>query len=371
VALTLSLAASGAQAFTVLGVFHLRGPQAPYDAPALQGLKLALQDFNASGGLAGDKASLRLLDPSEPTSTLKTGGSGVSAVLLGPALEVDEVLKVGAATAPGGAPLVLAGQGSVRLTGQLSNRVFLANFGDNVQAGAAAQFALKKNWGSVLILGGGSQVSQDLVRYFRDAFFKSGGRLAVAQRYGGAGGAYEDPESLRILKATLGSVQAIYLAVSSEDAGRIVRNLRLGGVLTPIFGPDRLEFSLPGSLSEAQLGEVYATSHAYFSMGASAPLRAFALRYQVQYAGQLPGSFAAVGFDAGNLLFAAVRSSRSSKAAAVARALASIKNLDGITGNLVFAAASRVPQSGVLVVRVTSAGPVLAAASQLGYVPDP
>lgn len=369
--LSTALLISSAQAFVVLAVFHTSGKAARYDAPALQGLMLAVSDFNASGGLGGDKASLQVLDPGVPASRLSAAGSKASAVVLGPALEVDEVLKVGAATALKGPTLLLADQGSAALTGQFSNRVFLSSFGDNVQGASAAQFAMKRSWSSVLILQGPGQQSADLARYFRDAFFKFGGQLATAQRYSDAERTYRDPEDARRLRATLGSVQAVYLACGSDESSALVKTLRASGVSLPIIGPDRLEFTLPGTLSEAELGEVYATSHVFFSDSVTGPLRTFMNRYEKAYASAPQSSFSAVGFDAGNMLFSAVRRSKSAAAASILEALSLVSSTAGVTGNLVYARSVRTPQAGVLVVRLGSGQHTLAYAGQTGYVPDP
>jgi branched-chain amino acid transport system substrate-binding protein len=361
------LTCSSAGAYTVVAVMH--GAAGEFDLPSLRGMQLAVSEVAArGGGLKGEKLNLQTVSPDGAIPTWE-----VSAYLLGASLTPAEVLKVATATRSSGAALVLAGQGSVGVLPSLGGRGILVGFGDNAQAAASANFALKRGWKSVMVLSQSDHPqSQDLTRYFRDAFRALGGGMLLSQNYDAAGSDLNNPEAARRLRATLKSVDALYLAAGNEDVSDVVRDLRKIGVTLPILGPDRLEFSLPSDLNAAQLGELYATVHTLISKNASGPLGKLMERYSGAYNASLQSSFTVVGYDALQLVADAASKAGSAKANAVLATLNSMGAVQGIAGTRSFQAGSRVFSTDIMVmVRLTNAGQVLASAEPLNYLPKP
>jgi branched-chain amino acid transport system substrate-binding protein len=361
------LTCSSAGAYTVVAVMH--GASGDFDLPNLRGMQLAVSEVAArGGGLKGEKLTLQTVSPDGAIPTWE-----VSAYLLGASLTSAEVLKVATATRSSGAALVLAGQGGAGVLPSLGGRGILVGFGDNAQAAAAAQFALKRGWKSVMVMSQSDHPqSQDLTRYFRDAFHALGGGMLLSQNDDSAGGDLKNPEVARRLRAALKSVDALYLAAGNDDVSDVVRNLRSIGVTLPILGPDRLEFSLPSDLSAAQLGELYATVHTLISKNASGPLGKLMERYSGAYNSPLQSSFTVVGYDALQLVVEAASKAGSAKANAVLAALNSMGAVQGIAGSQSFQAGSRVFSTDIMVmVRLTNAGQVLASAEPLTYLPKP
>lgn len=123
----------------------------------------------------------------------------------------------------------------------------------------------------------------------------------------------------------------IYLPVPGKTAAAYITNLRRGHHDLPVLGSslwttDDLTALLPPA---------YLTNLFYSDQYANDPLytagETFAERYYEKY-GLLPDKYAALGYDAGVLIAAAIKTAGSINSSAVAAALASVRNLPGAAG---------------------------------------
>ena len=97
----------------------------------------------------------------------------------------DSALALGPIFQQAGVPFVTPGATSPKLPDQVGTDMFLACFGDNVQAAAGAEFVANKlNGKNVYLLRDNStEYTTLLAKYFDEAFTKGGGTIIARDDY--------------------------------------------------------------------------------------------------------------------------------------------------------------------------------------------
>lgn len=265
-------------------------------------------------------------------------------------------LAAGREAVRAGKVFVTSGATSPLLPRQLGPRFFLACFGDNVQAAAAAQWlrGAKKINRALVIHNSSQNYTRLLQRYFTDAFEKSGGKVVESMSYRG-----NEPVGL---PRDMASCEAIFLASeSAKEAGRIIAKLRGAGFKGPIVGGDG--YDDPSYWSGEPLAEnVYFTTHAYPAVGAApSELAAFRGSYR-----GTPDAFGGLGFDSLRVLLAA----DPALGVDFARRLQNGAPFAGVTGPISYKHGNRVPMKPVAVISAERPRQIL---TQMvpSYVPAP
>lgn len=245
-------------------------------------------------------------------------------------------LAAGREAVKAGKVFVTSGATSPLLPRQLGPCFFLACFGDNVQAAAAAQWLRgAKNIAKVVVIYNSAQnYTRLLQRYFSDAFEKSGGTVVETMSYRSG-----EPVGL---PRDLGSCQAIYLAAeSAKEAARVIAKMRAAGFKGPVVGGDG--YDDPAFWSGEPLAEnVYFTTHSYPAQGAPpAALSAFRSAYR-----GTPDDFGGLGFDALRVLLAA----NPAEGGDLAKRLQAGAPVAGVTGPISYRRGNRVPSKPVSLV---------------------
>ena len=238
-------------------------------------------------------------------------------------------LVAGREAVKAGKVFVTSGATSPLLPSQLGARFFLACFGDNVQAAAAAQWlrGAKKISKVVVIYNSAQNYTRLLQRYFTAAFEKAGGSVVETMSYRG-----NEPVGL---PRDLGSCQAIYLAAeSAKEAARVIAKMRAAGFKGPIVGGDG--FDDPSFWTGEPLAKnVFFTTHAYPAQGAPASLLS---AFRSSYRGT-PDAFGGLGFDALRVLL----DGNPAQGGDLAKRLQSGAPVPGVTGQIAYKGNSRVP----------------------------
>jgi branched-chain amino acid transport system substrate-binding protein len=330
-------------------VYNLTGAQAVLDGPAAAGSRLAVAEANRGGGVIGRQVELEIADGrSSATGVAEATGRLVAdhpdvAALLGLS-DTDMVLAAAPAAARAGRLFLTAGATSPRLPAQAPGDVFLACFGDNVQAAAAAEWAhggLAAR--TVAILYDASSSYTTLLQgYFATRFEQLGGRVLAVRGYA--------PAEMEAAIDSAPPADVVFFAAMPEQVGPGARRLRAKGFAGPILGGDSYDSDVVWQ-AHPELEGVFFTSHVY--LGDDAPGEAvatFRAAFAAANAGAEPDAFAALGYDAARLLLAAVERADSVEPAAVRDALAEIRSFSGVTGTLSYPEGSRVPVKSVVVV---------------------
>jgi branched-chain amino acid transport system substrate-binding protein len=362
-------------------IYDLSGARAMYDAPSLDGARLAVERINMQGGLMGRRVELLERDgqtlPDGQTSpdgvrraTASLVASGCSAIV--GLSESSQVLAAAPIAARAGVPFITSGATSTRLTREVPRWLFLACFADNAQAAASAQYATDQlGAGTAAILyDRQTEYTRGLARYFERSFRAQGGVVVAMANYKHAGQA-----AARLKEAAAesggGPADVVFVAAEPDEAARLLLRLRAAGYRQPIMGGD--SFAGPASVkaAEASGGKVYFTTHA--GTGASASSRAvrrFDTSYQAAFGRAPVNAFAPLGYDAVTLVAAAIERAESAKPARIREALLKTRRFAGVTGTLSYDGKSRMPRKKVTVVCV-GRRPVVVAEFMPGYVPPP
>jgi branched-chain amino acid transport system substrate-binding protein len=329
-------------------VYNLSGPQAALDGPAARGAQLAVAQANAAGGVLGRTVELALEDGrstrhgvAEAARRLLERHSDVAA-LLGLS-DTDMVLAAAPVAARAGRLFLTSGATSPRLPSQAAGDVFLACFGDNVQAAAAAEWAHGEREArtAAILYDSTSSYTALLQGYFATRFEQLGGRVVAVRGFA--------PDDLDPAIDSVPMADVVFLAAMPEQVGRGAARLRDRGFAGPILGGDSYDADAVWE-EHPELSGVFFTTHGY--LGADNPnprVAAFRAAYAAAYDGAEPDAFAALGHDAVRLLLAALTGAGSDDPQAVTRALAGIERFEGLTGTLAYAEGSRVPAKSVFV----------------------
>jgi branched-chain amino acid transport system substrate-binding protein len=352
-AVILSAVCGTAEEHTIMigAMYNLTGGQHDLDIPSSEGARLAVAEANEAGGLLGRPVQMILVDGRTEPQTIAAeatkllDGKPAPVGLIGFS-DTDMVLAAAPIAARYKRLFLTSGATSPQLPQQVPEYLFLACFGDNVQAAAGADWAygaLKARTVAVLYKEA-SSYAQLLQGYFETSFKELGGQVLAVQPY-----------TLDDIKQKAGKLPAadlIYLAAQPDDVAAAISALRGAGIATPILGGDGLD------IGEAWRGvpearDVYFTTHAYLGPDNPAPeVQRFRALFAKAYPGQEPDAFSALGYDTARLLMAAIRTAGSADPERVRAALAATTGFQGVTGTISYRNGSRIPTKSVTIISV-------------------
>ena len=274
---------------------------------------------------------------------------GVSAVV--GFTDSDSVLAAGPIIQAAGIPFITAGATSPQLPDQIGDMFFMACFGDNVQAAAGAEYAYK-NFGhtAYLLWDQGVEYTTLLASYFKTRFEQLGGTIVLEDTY--ADDATDFSAQITKLRALTDQPSFYYVAAMPYNVGPAVLQMRQAGIDGPIVGGDG--YDTPDILSVAgdSANNVYFTTHALMDpdLGTDG-IKTFITDYTTEYGHAPENAFAALGYDAMNLLADAITRAGSTDAKAIQQALLDTKDFPGITGAITFNG-SHIPTKGVTLIKI-------------------
>jgi branched-chain amino acid transport system substrate-binding protein len=353
-------------------VYNLSGPQAAFDEPSARGAELAAARANAAGGVLGRQVKLVIADPggsldrvAAVTGELIDAHPSIAAVL---GLSDTDMVLAAAPVAAGRQRLFMtAGATSPKLPAQVPEHLFLACFGDNVQAAAAAEFAyhdLAARTASI-IYNAATTYTTLLQAYYRARFEELGGRIVATRNYG-------TPAGRDAALADLPAADVVFLSAQepAEAAGGIA-GLRQAGIGAPIMGGDGFDSEDEWS-KHPDFGAVYFTTHVWLAPDNPDPaVRAFDDAYRRAYGGRAPDGFAALGHDAVGVLLAAIAAAGSAEPGRVLASLAQLEDYRGVTGTISYQDGSRIPTKSVTILEVRGGQPALVKQLMPERVPPP
>ncbi len=356
--------------------YNLTGSMSSLDVPASNGAKLAAKEINAAGGVLGRQIELVEYDGKTDPATITNLASQMidsdKVVAIGGFTDSDSALALGPIAQKAGIPFVTAGATSPLLPTQIGDYMFLAPFGDNVQAAVGAEFGLKnlKAKTSYLLIDKGSEYTVLLGKFFKDAYLKGGGKIQLEDTY--KSGDKSFAAQITKLKALKTKPAMLFVSALPDDIGTLVKQMRQAGISQPIVGGDGYDTPLLVQVGGAAANNVYFTTHALMDakLGNSS-VKKFIGAYKKEFAKDPDNAFAALGYDTVYLIADAIKRAKSTEGAKIRDALAATKGLKAVTGTITYAPGVRVPQKGVTVIGVKNKALFLAAEMVPGYVPKP
>lgn len=220
-----SVAGAQESAVTVGAMYNLTGGQRDLDIPSSKGARLAVALANAGGGLFGQPVKLQLVDgKTRPDVIAKEAARLFSAApdiagVIGFS-DTDMVLAAAPVVAKHGRVFLTSGATSPKLPGQVPEFLFLACFGDNVQAAAAAEWAYDRlRARTVAVLYNETTSYARLLHgYFQTRFKELGGKVVGVVPY--------QRDTIKEAVVKLPKADLIYLSAQPDDVAAAVPAVR-------------------------------------------------------------------------------------------------------------------------------------------------
>ncbi|MCF8468821.1 MAG: ABC transporter substrate-binding protein [Sneathiella sp.] len=340
---------------TIGAIYNLTGSQKNLDIASSEGAQLAADEINAKGGLLGKPLNLIIEDGETNTSVIAEKTAALIAeqpdmpVLIGMS-DTDVTLAAARVAAENKRLFITSGATSPLLPKEVPDYLYLACYGDNVQAAAAADFAYHdlKMRNAIVLYKEDMSYTGLLRKYFETSFTGLGGEIVLSRGYkaGSFAGAVSG----------LPGTDFIFLSASPDEVIDGVRALRNAGFTGPILSGDGFDIGAKWAELPNE-SNVYFTTHADVDAdNTSAEVVAFRAAYARRFPGQEPDAFTALGYDTVNLVAAAVTKAGAFEVAAIRDALSTLKDFDGITGNISFNKGSQIPVKSVTLMQVDKGG---------------
>ncbi|WP_264211138.1 ABC transporter substrate-binding protein [Leisingera thetidis] len=349
----LSLAAMTAQADELkLGLATAQtGGLASYDAPVVEGIRIAVDEINAAGGIGGN-VMIELIEKDVRSDTAQTViaaqelvDGGAEAIVLpcdaDPSIAAASI--VGAAEVP--AISTCASSPTLPLIG--GDYVF-ANFpGDNVQATVSASWAFDQGMKSAFILYSPDSQYTTMPLYFADVMKALGGGVLGEATYNIG---QPDFSAVATRIAALSPAPDVVMTSAYEpDFPTFIKALRAAGYKGQVIGSDGIDSLTTFGLGDVAEGVVFTTAgHAT----AGSPLEAFNTLFEEKTGAASETVFNAVGYDLVKVLEAAVLAAGSTDAKAIRDALAELENVQGATSTITYKGTTGMPVRQVSLIRV-------------------
>jgi branched-chain amino acid transport system substrate-binding protein len=346
----------GGNTIKIGGGFALTGDESALDLPAANGAKLAVKEINAAGGVLGKQIDFIVHDSQYKMDvTAQTAKQFVEQDKIQAMVgytDTDSVLASGPTFQQAGMPFITVGATSPKIPSQVGDMMFLACFGDNVQAAAGAEFAFK-NFGKTayLLWDKGVEYTTLLGAYFKARFTELGGTIVLEDSYDDK--ATDFAAQIAKVKALPQQPDFYYIAAMPYNVGPVVKQFRDAGITGPIVGGDGYDTPDLVSVAGAASNNVYFSTHALMdATNGTDGIKKFIAAYNKEYGHDPENAFAALGYDTVYLLVDAIKRAGSTDPQALKAAIEATKDFPGITGSISFTAGSHVPQKGVTIIAV-------------------
>jgi branched-chain amino acid transport system substrate-binding protein len=327
---------SGASASTIrIGHYaSMTGPTATFGTSTDEGIRLALDEINAKGGVLGKPVEVLPEDaqskPSEAVNAVEKliNREHVCAVLG----EVASSNSLAAAPVcqAAGIPMLTPASTNPKVT-ETGDYIFRSCFTDEFQAGVMAKFALDnlKAKKLAILYDVNSDYSQGLRKFFTDDIIKAGGHIVADEAYSQTDLDFRG----QLTKIKNADPDAIYVPGYYTQVAAICRQAKELGIKAPLLGGDGWDseklFEIGGSAVDGN----YFTNH-YSPEEKRPEVQSFVSAYEKKYNGKVPDAMAILGYDAMKLMADAISRAGSIDGAKIRDALAATKDFPGASGSI-------------------------------------
>lgn len=311
----------------------LTGSEATFGQNSSGGIRLAIKEFNAAGGLNGRSIELKEYDTK--------GDAREAGVVVTRLVTSDRVTAVLGEVASGlslaGAPvcqenrvpMISPSSTNPRVT-KVGDMVFRVCFIDPFQGYVCARFATehRKAKRVGVLYDQAAPYSAGLAEEFRKAFTTMGGEVTTEQTYNA--GDQDFTAQLTTIRGT--SPDLIFVPGYYTDVGNIALQARKLGITVPLLGGDGWTSPQLAKIAGDAIEGSFYSDH-YSPQDPSPAIRGFIERFQKEH-NYTPDSMAALGYDAAMLLFDAMKRAKSLDGPDLAAAIAATNGFQGVTGNI-------------------------------------
>ncbi|SNT76744.1 ABC transporter substrate-binding protein [Paracoccus seriniphilus] len=327
------------------------GALAPFDAPVMEGVHIAVDEINDAGGIDGN-IMIELIEKDVRSDAAQTSiavqelADRKVSVLILPCDADPSLAAIGVVTSAQ-IPAVSTCASSPTLP-EIGGDYMFANFpGDNVQATVSASWSYEQGHRNGYIIYSQDSQYTTMPLYFKDVFEALGGQMLGHDTYTIG---QQDFSAIATRIAALDPQPDVIMTAAYEpDFPSMLKALRAAGVKSQIIGSDGIDSPTTFSLGDVAEGLVFTTAgHAT----EDSPLAAFNAKYEARYGKPPETVFNAIGYDLIKVFEAAVIAGGSTEAQPLRDAMANLEDVQGATSMITYKGTNGMPVRQVSLVRV-------------------
>jgi branched-chain amino acid transport system substrate-binding protein len=319
-----------------VGVFmSTTGSTANFGISSVNGIKMAADEINAAGGINGKQVELLVQDDRSDASEAATivtkfvTQDQVNAVIG----EVASSRSIAAAPIAQNAkiPMLTPSSTNPEVT-KKGDFIFRSCFIDPYQGAAIAQFAAKTLGAktAAIMVDRKNDYSTGLEKVITETFTRLGGKMVATQSY--QEGDQDFNAQLTSLKGA--NPEVIFVPGYYNDVGLIAKQARDKGITVPLIGGDGWDSEQLYKIGGTALNGSFFTNH-YSPFDTAPNVVKFVNDYKARY-NTTPDALAATAYDAANIMFDAIKRSKSLSGTDIRDALAATNAFPGVTGTVTF-----------------------------------
>jgi len=319
-----------------IGVFmSTTGSTANFGISSVNGIKMAADEINAAGGINGKQVELLVQDDRSDASEAATivtkfvTQDQVNAVIG----EVASSRSIAAAPIAQNAkiPMLTPSSTNPEVT-KKGDFIFRSCFIDPYQGAAIAQFAAKTLGAksAAIMVDRKNDYSTGLEKVISEVFTRFGGKIVATQSY--QEGDQDFNAQLTSLKGS--NPEVIFVPGYYNDVGLIAKQARDKGITVPLIGGDGWDSEQLYKIGGTALNGSYFTNH-YSPFDTDPRVVKFVSDYKKRY-NSTPDALAATAYDAANIMFDAIKRSKSLSGTDIRDALQATNAFPGVTGTVTF-----------------------------------
>ena len=309
------------------------GSEATFGISTSNGIKMALDEINKSGGVKGKQIKLISLDnqgKSEEAASAVTRlitQNGVIAVIG----EVASSRSLAAApiAQQNHIPMISPSSTNPKVT-EVGDYIFRVCFIDPFQGTVMAKFANEnlKAKKVAILRDVKSDYSVGLADYFIKKFKDLGGEVVSDQSY--QSGEMDFKAQLTQIKAA--KPDAVFVPGYYTEVGLIARQARQLGLNVPLMGGDGWDSAKLFEIGGPAINGNYFSNH-YTTESTEPVVVEFIKKYKERY-GDTPDGLAALGYDSAKVLAEAMKRTANLKPSEIRDEIAKTKDFNGVTGKI-------------------------------------
>jgi len=316
-------------------VGSMTGSEATFGQSTDNGIKLAIEQWNAKGGVKGRQIGLKTYDSQGKPEEAAVAATRLIVndrvnVLLGEVAS-SRSLAMAPIADQNGVPMITPSSTNPRVTkegGKVRPFVFRVCFIDPFQGTVMAKFARDdlKVTRVAILRDVGNDYSMGLADYFLAKFKELGGTIVDDQSY--KAGDQDFKAQLTAIKNR--NPEAIYVPGYYTDVALIARQARELGMKQPLLGGDGWDSAKLFEIGGKAIDGSYYSNH-YAPDDPSPRIQDFVKAYEKRFGGT-PDGLAAMGYDAAMVAFDAMSRAQEPSGVPLRDAIAATKDYPGVTG---------------------------------------
>lgn len=327
--------AGGGGTIKVAVLAPMSGQVSTFGISTNNGVQLAVEEWNAKGGINGKKIETVVADSQCSADPAVNAANKViqedkvkfiigevcssASIPVSEIAEANQVIQI--------SPTSTNPQVTLNKDGSTKKYVFRACFIDPFQGTVMAKFALDKGYKTAFIMfDQGNDYVRGLAEYFEKAFTEAGGQVVGKESY-----TKTDMDFSAILtKVAESKAEVLFLPDYYPIVNLVGAQAKEKGVTAVMMGGDGWD-SADLDLKAADGG--FFSNH-YSPEDPRPIVQSWVANYQKKY-NAVPDALATLGYDAANLLFAAIEKAGTDDTTKVAEALASLQ-YEAVSGKITF-----------------------------------